>query len=62
MKPSKLLLDSKNDIPFLEGTVTIHPPTISEIGMIGEEAFFGATHLLTFSKDKFLSFEEREKM
>lgn len=62
MKPSKLLLDSKNDIPFLEGTVTIHPPTISEIGIIGEEAFFGATHLLTFSKDKFLSFEEREKM
>lgn len=62
MKPSKLLLDSRNDIPFLEGTATIHPPTIAEISLMGETEFFGASHLLTFSKDKFLSLEDKKRL
>ena len=62
MKPSKLMLDSKINIPFVEGTATIHPPTIREIALMGEEAFFSASHLLTFSKEKFLSFQDKKRL
>lgn len=47
----ELLLLSGNDVPFLAAGVTIHPPTIKEIGYIGEEAFFTGCELLNFSKD-----------
>lgn len=46
-----LLLLSGKDIPFIEGSVTIHPPTIGEIALIGEEAFYSGCELLKFSKD-----------
>ena len=48
---SELLLLSGNDIPFIEGGFTIHPPTIKEIAYIGEENFFTGCELLNFSKD-----------
>ena len=46
-----LLLLSGNDIPFTAAGVTIHPPTIKEIGYIGEETFFTGCELINFSKD-----------
>ena len=48
---NELLLLSGVDIPFVEGSVTIHPPTIGEIAFIGEENFFSGCELLKFSKD-----------
>ena len=56
-----LLLLSGADIPFIEGTVTIHQPTIYEISLIGEEAFFSGCELLRFSKD-ILSTEDKTKL
>lgn len=48
---NELLLLSGADIPFIEGTLIIHQPTIYEISMIGEEALFAGCELLKFSKD-----------
>lgn len=47
----KILLSSRNDIPFRQAQVNIHQPTISEIALIGEEAFFTGCQLLNFSKE-----------
>lgn len=52
LKLNELLLLSGNNIPFIEGTITFHQPTLKEIGLIGEEAFFTGCELLKFSKDK----------
>ena len=46
-----LILLSGADIPFIEGTITIHQPTIKEISLIGEDSFFQGCELLKFSKD-----------
>lgn len=46
-----LLFLSGNDIPFIEAQLIIHQPTIKEIGLIGEEAFFTGCQLLNFSKN-----------
>ena len=51
MKLNDLLLLSGNDIPFPEGQITIHQPTLKEIAYIGEENFFIGCELLKFSKD-----------
>lgn len=56
-----LMLMSKNDIPFEEAQVAIHPPTIREIGLIGEEVFYTGCELLTFSKD-ILTEEDRNNL
>ena len=48
---NELLLLSGVDIPFVEGSVTIHQPTLREIAYIGEEALFIGCELLKFSKD-----------
>jgi hypothetical protein len=40
MELSNLLLLSGNDIPFIEANLTIHTPTIKEIGFIGEDDFY----------------------
>lgn len=48
---NELLLLSGEDIPFIEGSVTIHPPKIREIAYIGEDAFYSGCELLKFSKD-----------
>lgn len=47
---NELLLLSGNDIPFIQAGVTIHTPTIKEIALIGEEAFYTGCEMLTFSK------------
>jgi len=47
----ELLLLSGNDIPFYSGQINIHQPTLNEIAFIGEENFFHAVQLLTFSKN-----------
>ena len=39
------------DIPFPEGRLVIHQPTIKEIGFIGENTFFLGCSFLSFSKD-----------
>ena len=58
---NELLLLSGADIPFVEGTVTIHQPTIYEISLIGEETLFTGCELLRFSKDM-LNSEDKIKL
>ena len=48
---NELLLLSGNDIPFVGGRINIHPPTIREIGYIGEDTFYSGIHFLNFNKD-----------
>lgn len=47
-----LLLLSGQDIPFPEAQITIHPPTLKEIGLINERNFFIGIDMLNFSKNK----------
>ena len=54
-----LLLLSGNDIPFKEGQVNIHQPTIKEISLIGEESFHIGCQFLIFSID---SLSEQDKI
>lgn len=58
---NELILLSGADIPFIEGTITIHQPTIYEISLIGEEAFFTGCELLRFSKD-ILNSEDKNRL
>lgn len=48
---NELLLLAGSDIPFPEARVTIHQPTLKEIGYIGEKTFFTGCGFLDFSKD-----------
>ena len=48
---NELLLLAGNDIPFPQARVTIHQPTLKEIGYIGEETFFIGCGFLDFTKD-----------
>ena len=48
---NELLLLAGSDIPFPEAQVTIHQPTLKEIGYIGEKAFFMGCGFLDFSKN-----------
>ena len=50
---NRLLLDTRGDIPFPEAQMTIHQPTLKEIGLIGEESFLLGCQFLDFSKEKF---------
>ena len=61
IKANELLLLSGNDIPFVEGAVTIHQPTLREIAYLGEEVFFTGCELLKFSKD-ILSNEDKTNL
>lgn len=54
MKIDKLLLETGGDIPFPPAGVTIHTPTLREIGMIGEPNFHIGCHFLTFDKNNLL--------
>ena len=54
-----LLLLSGNDIPFKEGQVNIHQPTIKEISLISEESFHIGCQFLIFSLD---SLSEKDKI
>lgn len=53
MKIDELALITKNDIPFTPAQITIHQPSINEIGMVGEKNFFMGCQLLTVSKNQF---------
>jgi hypothetical protein len=57
----ELLLISGIDVPFQEAQISIHQPTLKEIGYIGEEAFFIGSELLNFSKDS-LSSEDKNSL
>ena len=48
---NELLLLSGSDIPFPEAKITIHQPTLKEIGYIGEDVFFIGCGFLDFSKE-----------
>lgn len=50
---------SGNDIPFPEAGISIHQPTIKEIGIIGEENFYCGCEFLNFSKN---NLEEKDKI
>lgn len=49
-----LLLLSKNDIPFISAELSIHQPTLQEIGLIGEDAFFTGVQFLSLEKSNFI--------
>lgn len=51
MKLDELILLSGIDVPFPEAQVTIHPPHIKEIALLGEENFLVGSHFLLFNKD-----------
>lgn len=52
MELDELYLQSGNDIPFGVARITIHQPTIKEIGYIGEEDFHIGSHFLAFDKNR----------
>lgn len=49
-----LVFLSGMDIPFIEAQLTIHQPTIREISLIGEQAFYTGIEFLRFSKNSLL--------
>ena len=51
MKIDELLLQTGGDIPFSPARVTIHNPSLKEIGMVGEKNFHIGCHFLCFNKD-----------
>ena len=61
MMKNELILLSGADIPFIEGTITIHQPTLFEISFIGEETLFTGCELLKFSKD-ILASEDKNRL
>lgn len=56
-----LTLLSGNDIPIEEIHLLLHQPTIKEIALIGEDAFFSGCELLRFNKEN-LSTEDRNRL
>lgn len=59
MKINRLLLLSKNDIPFQEAQAVIHNPTLKEIAFLGEDIFFIGCEYLNFSKQ---NLKEQDKV
>ena len=53
-----LMLLSGVEIPFIAAQIIIHPPTLKEISLVGETAFYTGCGILNFSKDN-LSPEDR---
>lgn len=56
-----LLLLAGNDIPFASAQISIHQPTLKEIGYIGENEFHHGTHFLLFDKS-FLSESDKKDL
>lgn len=52
---NRLSLICGNDIVFNEAKIIIHNPTMSEIGLIGEESFWSGYEILRFDKEKLTS-------
>lgn len=61
MKINRLLLMSKNDIPFEQAQLIIHNPTLKEIAIIGEDVFFMGCEYLNFSK-QFLKEQDKNRL
>lgn len=51
MKKNRLLLQTKNDVPFIEAQVNIHQPTINEISFIGEDNFHIGVRFLAINRE-----------
>ena len=62
MKIDTLLLQTGGDIPFIPARVTIHNPSLKEIGMIGEKNFHIGCQFLSFNKNKFLNNEDKTRL
>lgn len=58
----ELSLQTKADIPFIEGQLIIHQPSIREIALIGEDTFNFGCSLLNFSKETFLSAQDKNNL
>lgn len=52
MAVSHLLLLSGQDIPFIEGQVIIHPPSLKEWALLGETGLLMAYEAINLTKDK----------
>ena len=52
MQNNLLLFFSKNDIPFVEGELVLHNPSILQISLIGDQMFFKGCNLINFSKNQ----------
>ena len=61
MKLDELLLLSGNDVPFPQAAITIHNPTLKEIGLMGEEKFHLGCRFLLFNKNN-LSEEDKNNL
>jgi len=48
---NKLLLQTGGEIPFLSAGVTIHNPSLKEIGFIGDKDFLIGCHFLCFNRN-----------
>lgn len=48
---NELILLSGADIPFIEGRLVIHQPSIYEISYLGETVFYNGCEMLKFSKN-----------
>lgn len=59
---NELLLLSGADIPFAAGQLVLHQPTLKEISYLGEASFFVACDILTFSKEKKFSIEDKKRL
>lgn len=57
----ELTLQTGIDIPFTKAHVTIHNPTIEELGYIGEENFHAGVHFLCFDRNR-LSAEDKTNL
>lgn len=55
---NKLLLQTGGEIPFLSAGVTIHNPSLKEIGFIGDKDFLIGCHFLCFNREN-LSDEDK---
>jgi hypothetical protein len=51
MMINKLLLQTGGEIPFLSAGVTIHNPSLKEIGFIGDKDFLIGCHFLCFNRN-----------
>ena len=57
---NSLILQTKQDIPFVEAQVNIHQPTIKEISFIGEDNFRLGVALLDFNRFTVINSQEDE--
>lgn len=48
---NRLALICGNSIPFVDASIMIHNPTLSEIGSIGEDSFWMGCEILRFDKE-----------